>query len=177
MSATLHLMMGLPGAGKTTLAKHIQHITKAARLSSDDYRINIFPQPTFSQKEHDDLYAILNHSTEHLLASGRDVIYDANLNRKEHREEKYKLAQKLDANVVLWWVKTPQELARDRRISEQDSMLLPEGESAERMFDRIAKVIEPPDENEHHITVDGTHISRKTIEKLLGSHQIVPKSL
>lgn len=169
MSATLHLLMGLPGAGKTTLAKHIQSITKAARLSSDDYRVNIFPHPSFSQKEHDDLYAILNHSTEHLLASGRDVIYDANLNRKEHRQEKYHLAKKLQARVILWWVKTPETLAKSRRVAEQNSVLLPEGESAERMFERIAKVIEPPKRNEAHIVVDGTHITRETVEQLLAT--------
>jgi len=164
---TLHLLMGLPGAGKTTLARILQKLTKSARLSSDDYRVIIYPEPTFSQKEHDDLYALIDHSAEHLLQAGHDVIYDANLNRLVHRQQKYELAKKYDAKVILWWVKTPQELARKRRISDQDEVLLPEGESSERMFDRIAKILEEPNKNEGHIVVDGSHIQPDTVKELL----------
>ena len=166
---TLHLLMGLPGAGKTTLAKTLQKLTKAARLSSDDYRLIIYPEPTFSQKEHDNLYGLLDHSVEHLLESGHDVIYDANLNRKVHREEKYVLAKKYNAQVVLWWVKTPEELAKKRRVSEQDDTLLPDGETSEKMFDRIAAIIETPSANERYIEIDGTNISSKTVSERLDS--------
>jgi len=159
--------MGLPGAGKTTLAKTIQKITKAARLSSDDYRLIIYPEPTFSQKEHDNLYALIDHSTEHLLAGGHDVIYDANLNRHKHRAEKYDLARKYDAQVKLWWVQTPKELARQRRIDEQDQILLPEGESSEGMFDRIANILEEPKADEQHYIIDGTHITQKSVQQKL----------
>lgn len=164
---TLHLLMGLPGAGKTTLAKTIQKITKAARLSSDDYRILIYPEPTFSQKEHDNLYGLLDHSVGHLLEADHDVIYDANLNRRVHRDEKYALAEKYGAKVKLWWVKTPQELAKQRRIDEQDHLLIPEGETPEKMFDRIAEVFEPPGEDENFTVVDGTGITKDKIKELL----------
>lgn len=168
---TLHLLMGLPGAGKTTLAKTIHAITKAARLSSDDYRLIIFPEPTFSQTEHDNLYALLNHSTEHLLAAGHDVIYDANLNRYHHRQEKYAMAARQNADVLLWWVKTPTELARERRMKEQDHQLLPEGETSGNMFDRIAEILEAPMKGEHHVVIDGTHITKEEVKKLLDQHK------
>lgn len=164
---TLHLLMGLPGAGKTTLARVLQKLTKAARLSSDDYRLIIYPEPTFSQKEHDDLYALIDHSAEHLLAAEHDVIYDANLNRYSHRKEKYDLAKKYNANVILWWVCTPKELAKERRVKEQDKNLIPEGETSERMFDRIADILEEPGTDEKYIEVDGTKISEDEIRKLL----------
>lgn len=159
--------MGLPGAGKTTLAKTLQKITKSARLSSDDYRLIIFPEPTFSKTEHDNLYALLDHSAEHLLAAGHDVIYDANLNRLIHRKEKYDLANKYNAQVILWWVKTPMELARERRVNEQDYTLLPDGETPERMFDRIAIVLEEPTSPELYIEIDGTHITLDNVKNIL----------
>lgn len=168
MKPTLHLLMGLPGAGKTTLAKILQKLTKSARLSSDDHRLIIYPEPSFSQKEHDDLYALIDHSAEHLLQAGHSVIYDANLNRYSHRKEKYDLADKYNANVVLWWVRTPKELAKKRRVSEQDKNLIPEGETPERMFDRIAEIMEEPGKDEKYIEVDGTNITKDEIsEKLL----------
>lgn len=164
---TLHLLMGLPGAGKTTLAKELQKITKGARMSSDDYRKLIYPEPTFSQKEHDNLYGLLDHSVGHLLEAEHDVIYDANLNRFAHRQEKYELAKKFNADVRLWWVKTPIELAKQRRVDEQDHILLPKGETPENMFDRVATVFEPPSEEEKYTVVDGTKINTKYIKSLL----------
>jgi len=162
-AATLHLLMGLPGSGKTTLGKILEELTDATYLSSDEYRLKLFKKPCFSQEEHDMLYATLDHNVLHLLDAGHDVIYDANLNRRIHREEKYELAKRYDAEVKLWWVKTPHELAKKRRIKEQDSRLIPAGDSPARMFERVAKVIERPDKNETYIEIDGSSIKISTV--------------
>ncbi|MCA9346059.1 ATP-binding protein [Candidatus Saccharibacteria bacterium] len=166
---TLHLIMGLPGAGKTTLAKILQKITRSARLSSDDYRLVIYPEPTFSQNEHDNLYALIDHSAEHLLSTGHSVIYDANLNRYVHRKEKYELAKKFEARVILWWVKTPKSLSKQRRLDEQDTLLLPKGETSEMMFERIAEILEEPKSSEPVIEIDGTDIDPAKISEILKS--------
>ncbi len=164
---TLHLMMGLPGSGKSTLAKILRELTKATLLSSDEYRLMLFPDPNFTQKEHDSLYAMLDHNVEHLLQAGRSVIYDANLNRKHHRQEKYALAKKYNAEVKLWWVQVPDDLAKDRRIDEQDPRLVPDGETPENMFDRIAVVFESPDNSEKYISINGKNITTTEIKKLI----------
>jgi predicted kinase len=164
---TLHLLMGLPGAGKSTLAEKIEKLSGATLLSSDETRVAIFKEPCFSQQEHDYLYDILDHNVEHLLRAGKDVIYDANLNRKQHRTEKYDMARRFGANVSLWWVKAPVALAKNRRIEEQDHLLIPEGETSEKMFDRIAAVMEEPDETENYISIDGRHITDQEVQKYL----------
>lgn len=167
---TLHLLMGLPGSGKTTLAKQIQNISGAVRLSSDEHRLLIFPEPKFTQKEHDNLYAMIDHNVEHLLKGGHDVIYDANLNRKVHRNEKYRLAKKHGADVVLWWVQAEEDLAKKRRVEEQNHKLLPDDETAEELFHRISDLIEEPEEDEKHITVDGTKVTKEYVQALLDKH-------
>jgi predicted kinase len=164
---TLHLLMGLPGSGKTTLGKVLEELTDATYLSSDEYRLMLFRKPCFSQEEHDMLYATLDHNVLHLLEAGHDVIYDANLNRHSHRQEKYNLASKYNAKVKLWWVQTPESVARERRVEEQDPRLVPEGETSERMFDRIANVIEIPTDKEEFISVDGTKIEKETVQTYL----------
>ena len=44
---TLHLLMGLPGSGKTTLGKLLEKETGATYLSSDEYRLMLFKKPCF----------------------------------------------------------------------------------------------------------------------------------
>ena len=39
---TLHLTVGLPGVGKTTLARKIAHEDKAVRFSPDEWMIPLF---------------------------------------------------------------------------------------------------------------------------------------
>jgi hypothetical protein len=168
MNPTLYLLMGLPGAGKTTVAKEIESITKAVRLSSDEARLMIWPEPDFTESEHSQLYDYLNEQTENLLAAGKDVIYDANLNRREHRQEKYDLAKKVGADVVLCWVKTPEEIALERRITEaHHHKLVPKHEDAKSMFKRIASVIEEPGNSEPYIAFDGTKITKQYVARQL----------
>jgi predicted kinase len=159
--------MGLPGSGKTTLASILASITGATLVSSDESRLLMFEKPSFSPEEHDMLYTNLDHNVEHLLEAGKDVIYDANLNRLEHRQQKYILAHKHGADVRLWWVQVPEAYAKNRRMSEQDERLIPSGETSEKMFDRIASIIEQPLDTELYSIVDGTDIKPETISKLL----------
>jgi hypothetical protein len=160
--------MGLPGAGKTTVAKAIEEITGAIRLSSDEARLMIWPEPEFTEAEHFQLYEYLDDQTAQLLEAGRSVIYDANLNRLEHRQEKYTLAESVGAEVVLCWVKTPEEIALERRITEtHHHKLVPKDEDAQSMFKRIASIIEEPTEAEPYVEFDGTKITKEYVTKQL----------
>lgn len=159
--------MGLPGAGKSTLARKLEQEKKAVRLSSDELRLILFPHPSFTQAEHDTLYQILDRSVEVLLQNGYDVVYDANLNRLQHREEKYELLKKFEAKAVLWWVKTPEELSKQRRLSEQNHRLIPQGDSPEKLFDRVARILEEPNQNEPYVFVNGKNIDDIDINAVL----------
>lgn len=168
MKTTLHLLIGLPGSGKTTLSRILQEQTKAVRISSDDYRLLLFPKPSFTQEEHDNLYAMIDHNVEHLLQAGHSVVYDANLNRRVHREEKYEIAKKYGVGVKLWWVQTDQDLSKKRRVEETEHhKLVPHHETPEEMHDRISNLFEAPDNNEPYIAIDGKHIDEAEIIKLL----------
>lgn len=160
--------MGLPGAGKTTVAKIVEEITGAIRLSSDEARVMIWDSPEFTEGEHLQLYEYLDDQTTHLLKAGKSVIYDANLNRFEHRQEKYHLAQGLGVEVKLLWVKTPHEVAKNRRVEDaHHHHLVTKNEDPESMFERIASVIEEPQTDEPCIKLDGTKITHAYVREKL----------
>lgn len=168
MSAQLYLLMGLPGAGKTTVAKLVEELTGAIRLTSDEARFMLWDAPEFSELEHQELYSYLNEQTKNLLEKGRSVIYDANLNRYEHREEKYNLAAELGVPVTLIWVQTEQELAKTRALNPNRKHLWKKDEAPEHMFKRVADSIEQPLSNERYVAIDGTKITKESVRQLLG---------
>lgn len=163
----LYMMMGYPGAGKTTSAKIIAELTGAVHLSSDKARFDIFGKPEFTDAEHETLYKELDKQTEALLNEGKSVIYDANLNRYAHRKDKYDICERTDSKPVLVWVQTPKELAKERAVHAERQHLIPHNETADQMFDRIAQIIEPPHDDEHFIALDGTKISQDYVLKAL----------
>ena len=160
-------MFGYPGAGKTSAAKIIHELTGAEHLSSDEIRLELFPKPTYTQEEHDSVYATLNKKTEELLRAGKSVIYDANLNRYKHRLEKYDMCERTDAKPVLLWVQAPRELARDRAVMRGHHHLVPEDETFESMFERVTSVIEEPREDEPLYTVSGDPLDKSAVAELI----------
>ncbi len=166
---TLYMMLGYPGAGKTTVARIIEQLTGAIRLSSDQVRAETYVDPSFSEEEHQELYEKINRLTEGYLGQGRDVIYDANLNRYIHRLEKYDIAKRVGANTKLIWVQTPEEIAKHRAttLGENDEHR-PFGNMAQEMFERIVSAIEQPKDSEHPIVVDGTQVSPEYIRSAIG---------
>ncbi len=165
--AMLYLMLGYPGAGKTTTAKVICDLTGAEHLSSDEVRLKLFPHPSFSEAEHATLYHYLDKQTEELLAQGKDVVYDANLNRFRHRKEKYDICARLDAKPVLLWIQTPKELAKVRAAHNSRIHLWPQNETPQEMFERISRVIEEPHPDESYIVIDGTKVTLEYIREKL----------
>ena len=164
---TLYLLFGYPGAGKTTAARLLQQQTGAVHLSSDQMRLEMFPKPSFSQTEHDQLYRRLDQRTEELLASGQSVIYDANLNRRQHRLEKYQIAQRTGANYLLLWIKTNRQQARARATDPSRQHLIPPQETAGQMFDRIADLIEEPAADEPALIINGAALNAQSLAQVV----------
>ncbi len=173
MSAKLFMMLGLPGAGKTTTAQLIADLTGAVRLSSDELRFKLIEAPTFTQAEHDIVYRTLDYISELLLSQGISVIYDANLNRFRHRQDKYAICERAGAQAVLVWIKTPRDLAKQRAVHEDRAHFAPKDETLEGMFERITDVFEPPQAGEAPVLIDGTHIDAEIVRQALSSPQLL----
>jgi len=165
---TLYLMIGYPGAGKTTTTKILHGLTGATVLSSDDIRRKLFAMPTFTEHEHQQLYRHIDRELEALMKEQKNIIYDANLNRYRHRQDKYRQAEHHGYDVKLIWAKTPEQLAKSRRIHDASHYdLVPAHENPASMFERIVRTFEQPHPSEPYVEIDGTSITREIVKQLM----------
>lgn len=97
---TLILFCGLPGSGKTTLAKQLEKQGKGIRICTDDWQDDLEMNQNndnFHEKLQKRLYA---HALD-LLRHGQSVILEDGLWMKAERGEKLGDARKYEANVEL----------------------------------------------------------------------------
>ena len=76
---TLHLMVGLPGSGKTTAAKVIEEESGAIRFTPDEWQLRLFGDETDDPQHdsrHTEVEKIMWELAEKLLKSGISVILD-----------------------------------------------------------------------------------------------------
>lgn len=80
---TLFMMVGLPGSGKTTIAKEHLYGVTGDRYSSDDLRKELFGDTEYNKNNNTLLFTELHRRIKTNLLCGNDSIYDAtNINKK-----------------------------------------------------------------------------------------------
>lgn len=164
----LFLMLGFPGAGKTTVSKLLEGQTGAVHLWADHERHKRFGKPTHTHEENLKLYGELNKITDLLLAKGKNVIFDTNFNFFKDREHLRQIAAKHGAQTIVIWVRTPKELARERATKDahlQHTRVL--GNMPVEHFERISNNLEPPREGERVVEFDGTHVTPEQVAEAL----------
>ncbi len=126
--ATLHLMVGLPFSGKTTLAKELEQERSALRLTPDEWQIGLFGQDA-EEPEHDARHgfieAMLWNIASRALELGTNVILDYGFWAREEREDFRTRAKRLGASSEVHFLDVPEEELL-RRLAIRNSQPSPE---------------------------------------------------
>jgi predicted kinase len=99
--AILHLMVGLPCAGKTTLARKLEHELSALRLTPDEWQLPLFGQDVEEPEHHTRhslIEALLWNIASRALDLGTNVILDFGFWAREEREDYRNRAKQLGAS-------------------------------------------------------------------------------
>ena len=110
--ATLHLMVGLPCSGKTTLAQQLEQELPALRLNLDEWHIRLFGQDA-EEPEHDARHRLIESQLWNIasraLELGMNVILDYGLWAREEREDFRQRAKCLGASSEVHFLDVPKE--------------------------------------------------------------------
>ena len=88
------IICGLPGVGKTTIAKDLAPLINAVVLSTDKIRKEMIPNPNYKKQEKKLIYKVLLIVAKYLHKAGINCILDATFNTENSRRE---LTKKLES--------------------------------------------------------------------------------
>jgi predicted kinase len=118
----LVMLCGLPGTGKSTLARQLAGWLPAVVIEADRMRQTLFAPPTYSAEESRRVHALchfligwyLGHTDRQGQVHQHHVIYDATNLYEYHRELVYQLAERKGAQLVIVEVTASDEVIRGR---------------------------------------------------------------
>ncbi len=108
------IVCGLPGTGKTTVAKALAERLGAALIRTDVVRKEILQNITHSSEERLLVYELVFQAAQHRLQSGLDVVLDGTFFSKELRDEAANIARKYKTDLKIVECVCNEELAKKR---------------------------------------------------------------
>lgn len=124
--ATLHLIVGLPCSGKTTLAKKLERECSALRLTPDEWQVRLFGQDA-TDPEHDARHSLIESMlwdiARRALELDTNVVLHYGFWAREEREYFRARARELGASSEVHFMDVPEEelLKRLKTRNLQDS--------------------------------------------------------
>lgn len=149
--AILHLMVGLPCSGKTTLAKQLEKIDSVLRMTPDEWHLCLYGQDIAEEQHeqrHDYVEALLWNVAARALILGIDVILDYGFWLRCQREDFRLRAEKIGVRCVIHYTEASREtllirLKERNACPPKGAFHIPE----EKLQQWIA-LFEPPTEDE-----------------------------
>lgn len=115
--ATVHLMVGLPGSGKTTEAKKLAKIYRAVRFTPDEWQFFLYGND-LADNDHDERHTkieqLMWETAKTILQLDRDVILDFGCWTKSERALFREKAHAAGADFKLHYMEVPLEILWER---------------------------------------------------------------
>jgi len=152
-------MYGLPGSGKTFVARQLAESLGMAHISSDRLRFELFDEPLYDKTEHMVLTNLMNYMTELFIDAGQSVIYDLSASRISDRKMLRSLAKKKGAKELMVWIQIDADSAYARSISRDKRKADDKFSNnlTKPQFELFMKGMQNPVQ-ENYIVVSGKHV-------------------
>ncbi len=144
----LVLVCGLPGAGKSTLAKALAEMRGAAYISSDAVRREALEERTYSPEEKFRVYDAMLRKAGAELREGRGVVLDATFYKRELRERARETAERAGAGFRIIECTAEERLLKERMEAREGGL----SEADFGVYMKVKAEYEPVEEG--HLVVD-----------------------
>jgi predicted kinase len=162
----LIVVSGLPGTGKSYLARRLAERLPCVILETDHVRQLLFAQPRYTGQENETVFQVCHDLIRHLLGQGVRVIFDATNLVERHREVLYHIADQAEARLVLVRTVCPEPVVRVRLLGRADGADPQDHSAADfRVHQRLKYTEEPIRRN--HLVVNTSQDLSLAISKIL----------
>lgn len=145
--ATLHLICGLPCAGKTTRARQLEHEFSALRLTPDEWHTRLFGQDVEEadhNARHELIESLLWEIAARVLVLGVNVILDFGFWAQVEREDYRSRAARLGASSEVHFLNVSEQILFERLATRNRE--LPQGAAwiPETILKEWLHIFQPP---------------------------------
>ena len=149
----LLMLAGLPGSGKSALAREMSSRCPFLILESDRLRKVLVPHPQYTPDEHRRVFQACHRLLDELLGQGYPLIFDATNLTERNRRPVYAIVRKRGVPFAIAVVTAPPEIVR-QRLRDREAGLDPEtwSDAGWDIHSRMAPAWEPV--KRRHFAVD-----------------------
>lgn len=142
------IICGLPGSGKTTLAKSLSPSLDATVLSTDKIRKELFYHPTYSREERELVYNVMLLIAKYLHQAKKTCMLDATFNLEKSRTEVKRFLDLQDDEFKIIECHRPENIIISRLRQRKSDF----SDADESVYYKMKKIYEPV--KSLHIDVD-----------------------
>lgn len=147
---------GVPGVGKTTVARTIADRLDGELLRTDVVRKEILPDPEYTEEETRMVYRELFDRSREAIERGDTAVLDGTFRAKRFRDGAAGVADRSNANFRLVKVECSPDVVKDRIASREDD----ESDADFEIHVRYREKFEPLERD--HVTIDNSGAIEET---------------
>ncbi len=142
----LLVVMGVPGSGKSYVARKIAAKFPLHYAAADNVRLALCPNPNFCATENKETYTVLYAAVKNLLQQGQSVLMEGTVLRREYRTEIRELFA-ASAQLVLIFIDPPRVITKARLLRRKENFRDPLAitfAGSTELLERLEKELERP---------------------------------